>query len=238
MAITPKIKRIQVTASVTIEQIATALGCNGFSHPFDDVTYGILTKETIGEEMPRCGFAIAGLGTTTLTVYAYVNGQVQTGTSLKTITNYMSYVVSENYSLFSSGNTNAYFGYGFIKGKNMVSSDTPEMWECYTQYSGNMNTSFIYLWDRFSTSLNQINSLVSLTNDNNLVILTPLYNPTTGWLSDGYAYFAIDRPSSYNVAGKTYTFAMNQQEYLLLTNLSISSPKSTICFNTSVIPTE
>lgn len=236
MALTPKIKKIQVTADVTIQQIADALGCNGFTHTFNDVEYGILTKEAMGLPMPNCGFAITGLGTTTWTVYMYINGEVLTGANIKTITNYMSYVVCDNYSLFSSGNTNAYFGYGFFKGKDMIDSETPEMWEYYTQYSGNTTTTYIYLWDRHSVTYNGVNNLVALTNDANLVITSPLYNHNTGWLSDGDVYFAIQRPSSYNTSGKTYTFSMNQSEYLLLTCLgAISSAKSMICFNTSSI---
>lgn len=241
MALTPKIKKIQVTADVTIQQIADALGCNGAMCMLDNVNYGILTMEdmiTIPVVIPpNAGFAIAGIGTDTWTLYKIVNGNVETTENIKTIKNYMSYVVSDNYILFSSGNTNAYFGYGFFKGKDMIESDTPEMWEYYTQYSGSTATTNIYLWDRNSTNYNGVSNLVALTNDANLVITSPLYNHTTGWLSDGDVYFAIERPSSFNTSGKTYTFSMNQAEYLILTCLgSMSSAKSLICFNTSSIP--
>lgn len=236
MSITNKIKYLDITADTTIEQIADALGCNGFTHSFNDVSYGILTMEPMGIPMPNCGFAITGLGTTTWTLYAYLNGAPVTGAHIKTMSGVMSYIVSENFKIWGTGNGNLYDGYGFIKGKDMTMPNTPEMWECYTQYVGTQN-SHVTLWDKYSTTTNQINNLVALTNSNNLVILEPLYNYTTGWLSEAEVYYCTNRPASYNTSGMIYNFNMNNREYLLLTCLgTITSAKSMICFDVTNIP--
>lgn len=237
MGITNKVKYLNITADTTIEQIADALGCNGFTHSFSDVSYGILTMEPIGVPMPNCGFAITGLGTTTWTLYAYVNGAPVTTANIKTMSGVMSYIVSDNYKIWGTGNGNLYDGYGFIKGKDMTMPNTPEMWECYTQYSGSTSTSNVILWDKYSTAINPISNLIALTNSNNLVILEPLYNYTTGWLSEAEVYYMTNRPASYNTAGMVYNFNMDDREYLLLTCLGpISSAKSMICFDVTNVP--
>lgn len=232
MAITNKIKYLEITADVTIGQIATALGCEGFTTSFNDVEYGILTMEEAGETMPTWGFAISGLGTTTWTLWHYINGAVVTTANIRTMTGVMSYIVGENFKIWGTGNGNLYDGYGFIKGKDMTMPNTPEMWECYTQYSGNTSTANVILWDKYSTGTNPMQNLVALTNASNLVILTPLYNYTTGWLSEADVYYAIDRPSSYSASGMVYNYTMNEREYILLTcRGTISSAKSMICFD-------
>lgn len=237
MGIANKVKYLNITADTTIEQIAEALGCNGFTHSFNDVSYGILTMEPIGVQMPNCGFAITGLGTTTWTLYAYLNGAPVTVTNIKTMSGVMSYIVSENFKIWGTGNGNLYDGYGFIKGKDMTMPNTPEMWECYTQYSGNTSTQNISLWDKYSTAVNVINNTVALSNSNNLVILEPLYNYTTGWLSEAEVYYMTNRPASYNTAGMVYNFNMDDKEYLLLTCMgSITSAKSMICFDVTNVP--
>lgn len=237
MGITNKVKYLNITADTTIEQIADALGCNGFTHSFGDVSYGILTMEPDGMPMPNCGFAITGIGTTTWTLYAYVNGAPVTTSNIKTMSGVMSYIVSENFKIWGTGNGNLYDGYGFIKGKDMTMPNTPEMWECYTQYSGNTSTTNVILWDKYSTVTNPINNLVALTNNYNLVILEPLYNYTTGWLSEAEVYYMANRPASYNTSGMAYNFNMDNREYLLLTCLgSITSAKSLICFDVTNVP--
>lgn len=237
MAITNKIKYLDITADTTIEQIAEALGCNGFTHSFSDVSYGILTMEPIGIPMPNCGFAITGLGTTTWTLYAYLNGAPVTGTNIKTMSGVMSYIVSDNFKIWGTGNGNLYDGYGFVKGKDMTMPGTPEMWECYTQYSGNTSTQNVILWDKYSTVINPMQNLIALTNSNNLVILEPLYNYTTGWLSEAEVYYCTNRPASYNTAGMVYNFSMDGKEYLLLTCMgAINSAKSMICFDVTNVP--
>lgn len=236
MGIASKVKYLNITADTTIEQIADALGCEGFTHSFNDVSYGILTMEPIGIAMPNCGFAITGLGTTTWTLYAYLNGAPVTGTNIKTMSGVMSYIVSENFKIWGTGNGNLYDGYGFIKGKDMTMPNTPEMWECYTQYHST-NQQYVTLWDKYSTAANLINNLVALTNSNNLVILEPLYNYTTGWLSEAEVYYMTNRPASYNTAGMVYNFNMDDREYLLLTCMgSINSAKSLICFDVTNVP--
>lgn len=237
MGITNKIQYLDITADTTIEQIADALGCEGFTHSFNDVSYGILTMEPVGLTMPNCGFAITGLGTTTWTLYAYVNGAPVTTTNIKTMSGVMSYIVSENFKIWGTGNGNLYDGYGFIKGKDMTMPNTPEMWECYTQYSGNASPQYVTLWDKYSTATNPINNLVALTNNYNLVILEPLYNYTTGWLSEAEVYYMTNRPASYNTAGMVYNFNMDDREYILLTCLGTpSSSKSLICFDVTNVP--
>lgn len=237
MSITNKIKYLDITADTTIEQIAEALGCEGFTHSFNDVSYGILTMEPIGIPMPNCGFAITGLGTTTWTLHAYINGAPVTTTHIKTMSGVMSYIVSENFKIWGTGNGNLYDGYGFIKGKDMTMPGTPEMWECYTQYSGNTGTNNVILWDKYSTATNHISNLTALTNNNNLVILEPLYNYVTGWLSETEVYYCTNRPASYNTAGMVYNFSMDDKEYLLLTCLgTITSAKSLICFDVTNVP--
>lgn len=236
MSIINKVKYLDVTADVTIEQIADALGCNGFSATLSDVEYGILTMEDIsGATMPTCGFAISGLGTTTWTLYPYINGRVS-GTNLRTITGRMSYIVGDNYKIFASGSI--YFGYGFLRGKDTTMPNTPEMWECYTQYSGNTSTANIHLWDKYSTSTNSMQNLIALTNDNDLTILTPLFNYTTGWLSGADVYYTIERPSGYNISTHTYNFIMNEKEYVLLTAVtsSLSNARTAICFDVTNVP--
>lgn len=237
MGIANKVKYLNITADTTIEQIADALGCNGFTHSFSDVSYGILTMEPVGSTMPNCGFAITGLGTTTWTLYAYVNGAPVTGNNIKTMSGVMSYIVSDNFKIWGTGNGNLYDGYGFIKGKDMTMPNTPEMWECYTQYSGTTNPQNISLWDKYSTAVNPINNLVALTNTNDLVILEPLYNYTTGWLSEAEVYYMTNRPASYNTGGMVYNFNMDDREYLLLTCMgTINSAKSMICFDVTNVP--
>ena len=236
MGITNKVKYLDITADTTIQQIADALGCEGFTHTFSDVSYGILTMEPMGVTMPNCGFAITGLGTTTWTLYAYLNG-APTSTNIKTMSGVMSYIVSDNFKIWGTGNGNLYDGYGFIKGKDMTMPNTPEMWECYTQYSGNTSTNNVILWDKYSTTTNPINNLIALVNSNNLVILEPLYNYTTGWLSEAEVYFMTNRPASYNTAGMVYNFNMDDKEYLLLTCMgTITSAKSMICFDVTNVP--
>lgn len=235
MGIANKVKYLNITADTTIEQIADALGCNGFTHSFNDVSYGILTMEP-DVPMPNCGFAITGLGTTTWTLYAYVNGAPVTSANIKTMSGVMSYIVSENFKIWGTGNGNLYDGYGFVKGKDMTMPNIPEMWECYTQYLGS-NAQNISLWDKYSTTTNPINNLVALTNSNNLVILEPLYNYTTGWLSEAEVYYMTNRPASYNTAGMVYNFNMDDREYLLLTCMgTINSAKSMICFDVTNVP--
>lgn len=235
MGIANKVKYLNITADTTIEQIADALGCNGFTHSFNDVSYGILTMEP-DVPMSNCGFAITGLGTTTWTLYAYVNGAPVTTANIKTMSGVMSYIVSDNYKIWGTGNGNLYDGYGFIKGKDMTMPNIPEMWECYTQYLGS-NAQNISLWDKYSTTTNPINNLVALTNSNNLVILEPLYNYTTGWLSEAEVYYMTNRPASYNTSGMVYNFNMDDKEYLLLTCTgSINSAKSMICFDVTNVP--
>ena len=237
MGITNKVKYLNITADTTIEQIADALGCNGFTHSFSDVSYGILTMEPMGVTMPNCGFAITGLGTTTWTLYAYLNGAPVTATNIKTMSGVMSYIVSDNFKIWGTGNGNLYDGYGFIKGKDMTMPNTPEMWECYTQYSGNTNTNNVILWDKYSTVTNPMQNLIALTNSNNLVILEPLYNYTTGWLSEAEVYYMTNRPASYNIAGMVYNFNMDDKEYLLLTCMgTITAAKSLICFDVTNVP--
>lgn len=234
MGITNKVKYLNITADTTIEQIADALGCNGFTHSFNDVSYGILTMEP-DVPMPNCGFAITGLGTTTWTLHAYVNGAPDTK-DIKTMSGVMSYIVSENFKIWGTGNGNLYDGYGFIKGKDMMMPNTPEMWECYTQYSGNTST-YVTLWDKYSTVTNPMQNLIALTNNYNLVILEPLYNYTTGWLSEAEVYYMTNRPASYNTAGMVYNFNMDDREYLLLTCMgAINSAKSMICFDVANVP--
>ena len=237
MGITNKIKYLNITADTTIQQIADALGCEGFMTSFSDVSYGILTMEPVGSTVPNCGFAITGLGTTTWTLYAYVNG-APTTPNIKTMSGVMSYIVSDNYKIWGTGNGNLYDGYGFIKGKDMTMPNTPEMWECYTQYySGGSSLQHVTLWDKYSTVTNSMQNLVALTNSNNLVILEPLYNYATGWLSEAEVYFMTNRPASYNTTGMVYNFNMNDREYLLLTCMgSISSAKSMICFDVTNVP--
>ena len=237
MGITNKVKYLNITADTTIQQIADALGCEGFTHTFNDVSYGILTMEPIGITMPNCGFAITGLGTTTWTLYAYLNGAPVTAAHIKTMSGVMSYIVSENFKIWGTGKGNLYDGYGFIKGKDMTMPGTPEMWECYTQYSGNTSTSNVILWDKYSTTTNPINNLVALTNTNDLVILESLYNYVTGWLSEAEVYYCTNRPASYNTAGMVYNFNMDDKEYLLLTSLgTITAAKSMICFDVTNVP--
>lgn len=236
MGITNKVKYLDITADTTIEQIADALGCEGFTHSFNDVSYGILTMEPMGIPMPNCGFAITGLGTTTWTLYPYLNGAPVT-TNIKTMSGVMSYIVSENFKIWGTGNGNLYDGYGFIKGKDMTMPNTPEMWECYTQYSGNTTTQNVILWDKYSEATNPISNLTALTNSNNLVILEPLYNYSTGWLSEAEVYYMTNRPASYNTAGMVYNFNMDDKEYLLLTcSGSVTSAKSMICFDVTNVP--
>ena len=237
MGITNKIQYLQITADTTIQQIADALGCEGFTHTFNDVSYGILTMEPIGITMPNCGFAITGLGTTTWTLYAYLNGAPHTTSHIKTMSGVMSYIVSENFKIWGTGNGNLYDGYGFVKGKDMAMPGTPEMWECYTQYSGNVNTQNISLWDKYSTAVNVINNTVALSNSKDLVILEPLYNYATGWLSEAEVYYMANRPESYNMPGMVYNFNMDDREYLLLTCMgTITSAKSMICFDVANVP--
>lgn len=237
MGIASKVKYLNITANTTIQQIADALGCEGFTRSFNDVSYGILTMEPIGITMPNCGFAITGLGTTTWTLYAYLNGEPVTASHIKTMSGVMSYIVSENFKIWGTGNGNLYDGYGFIKGKDMTMPNTPEMWECYTQYSGNTGTQNVILWDKYSTATNPMQNLIALTNSNNLVILEPLYNYTTGWLSEAEVYYMTNRPASYNTAGMVYNFNMDDREYLLLTCMgSITSAKSLICFDVTNVP--
>lgn len=237
MGITNKVKYLNITADTTIQQIADALGCAGFMTSFSDVSYGILTMEPVGSTMPNCGFAITGIGTTTWTLYAYVNGAPVTTAHIKTMSGVMSYIVSENFKIWGTGNGNLYDGYGFIKGKDMTMPNTPEMWECYTQYSGNTSTQNVILWDKYSTVTNPISNLIALTNSNNLVILEPLYNYTTGWLSEADVYYMTNRPASYNTAGMVYNFNMDDREYLLLTCMgTINSAKSMICFDVTNVP--
>lgn len=237
MGIANKVKYLNITADTTIEQIADALGCEGFMTSFSDVSYGILTMEPVGSTMPNCGFAITGIGTTTWTLYAYVNGAPVTTTNIKTMSGVMSYIVSDNYKIWGTGNGNLYDGYGFVKGKDMTMPNTPEMWECYTQYSGNTNPQYVTLWDKYSTAADPINNLVALTNSNNLVILEPLYNYATGWLSEAEVYYMANRPASYNTAGMVYNFNMDNREYLLLTcSGTMNSAKSMICFDVTNVP--
>lgn len=237
MGIANKVKYLNITADTTIEQIAEVLGCNGFTHSFSNVSYGILTMEPMDMPMPNCGFAITGLGTTTWTLYAYVNGAPVTGANIKTMSGVMSYIVSENFKIWGTGNGNLYDGYGFVKGKDMTMPNTPEMWECYTQYSGNAGVNNVILWDKYSTVTNPINNLVALTNTNNLVILEPLYNYATGWLSEAEVYYMTNRPASYNTSGMVYNFNMDDREYLLLTCTgTITSAKSMICFDVTNVP--
>ena len=42
MGIANKVKYLDITADTTIQQIADALGCEGFTHSFNDVSYGII----------------------------------------------------------------------------------------------------------------------------------------------------------------------------------------------------
>lgn len=236
MGITNKIQYLDITADTTIQQIADALGCEGFTHSFNDVSYGILTMEPIGITMPNCGFAITGIGTTTWTLYAYVNGAPVTSPNIKTMSGVMSYIVSDNYKIWGTGNGNLYDGYGFIKGKDMTMPNTPEMWECYTQYYSS-SPQYVTLWDKYSTIINFINNLTALTNSNNLVILEPLYNYVTGWLSEAEVYYMTNRPASYNTAGMVYNFNMDDKEYLLLTCLgTVNAAKSLICFDVTNVP--
>lgn len=237
MGIANKVKYLNITANTTIEQIAEALGCEGFTHSFNDVSYGILTMEPIGIPMPNCGFAITGLGTTTWTLYAYLNGAPVTTAHIKTMSGVMSYIVSENFKIWGTGNGNLYDGYGFIKGKDMTMPNTPEMWECYTQYSGNTSILNVILWDKHSTVTNPMQNLIALTNSNNLVILEPLYNYVTGWLSEAEVYYMTNRPASYNTADMVYNFNMDDREYLLLTCMgSVTAAKSMICFDVTNVP--
>ena len=234
MGITNKVKYLNITADTTIQQIADALGCEGFMTSFSDVSYGILTMES-DIPIPNCGFAIAGLGTTTWTLYAYVNGAPVTTANIKTMSGVMSYIVSDNFKIWGTGNGNLYDGCGFIKGKDMTMPNTPEMWECYTQYPSNQQ--YVTLWDKYSTTTNPINNLIALTNSNNLVILEPLYNYTTGWLSEAEVYYMTNRPASYSTSGMVYNFNMNDKEYLLLTCMgTINSAKSMICFDVANVP--
>lgn len=235
MGIANKVKYLNITADTTIEQIADALGCNGFTHSFSGVSYGILTMEP-DVPMPNCGFAITGIGTTTWTLYAYVNGAPITTANIKTMSGVMSYIIGENFKIWGTGNGNLYDGYGFVKGKDMTMPNTPEMWECYTQYHSS-NPQYVTLWDKYSTATNPINNLVASTNSNNLVILEPLYNYTTGWLSEAEVYYMTNRPASYNTVGMVYNFNMDDREYLLLTCLgTITAAKSMICFDVTNVP--
>lgn len=234
MALISKVKSINVTSSTTIQDVATALGCNGAMCLLDNVNYGILTMEemvTIPVVVPpSAGFAIAGIGTDTWTLYKIVNGNVVTTENIKTISNKMYYVKHDNYILFSESST--YFGYGMIKGKDTTVADTPESWAYFTEYSGNVSTASVYIWDANSTSATSMNNIVALSNDKNIVILTPMFNPATGWIAESKAYFAIERPSAYSSTNTLYDFAMNDKNYALFTCLgSITSAKSMVCFD-------
>lgn len=234
MALISKVKSIYVTSSTTIQDVADALGCNGAMCMLDNVNYGILTMEdmvTIPVAVPpNAGFAIAGIGTDTWTLYKIVNGNVVTTENIKTISNKMYYVKHDSYVLFSESST--YFGYGAIKGKDTTVADTPESWAYFTQYSANTSTTYVYIWDGNSTTATFMNNLVALTNDKNIVILTPMFNPPTGWIAESKAYFAIERPSAYSSTNTLYDFTMNDKNYALFTCLgSISNAKSMICFD-------
>lgn len=234
MALISKVKSIDVTSSTTIQNVAEALGCNGAMCLFDNVNYGILTMEdmtTIPVVVPpNAGFAIAGIGTDTWTLYKIINGNVVTSENIKTISNKMYYVKHDDYVLFSESST--YFGYGMIKGKDTTVADAPESWAYFTEYSANTSTTSVYIFDKNSTSTTNMNNLVALTNNNNIVILTPMFNPATGWISESRAYFAIERPSAYSSTNTLYDFAMNDKNYALFTCLgTISSAKSMVCFD-------
>lgn len=232
MALITKIKSINITQYTTIFDVAEALGCNGTNLGTAGGEYGILTMQDIGSGTPPTyGYAISGIGTSTWTIYALINGEVVTGTNLKTISSTLYYLKHENYVAFSD--TSTYMGYGFIKGKDTTAPDTPDMWACYTEYSANVNTQQIYLWDVNSTATGVMNTLIALTNNKNLVILTPLFNPDTGWVSSGSVYYATERPAAYNTPNSLYDFVMNNKNYALYTcvSSSISAAKSMICFD-------
>lgn len=230
MALISKVKSIYVTSSTTIQDVADALGCNGFTHSFSDVSYGILTMEPMGIPMPNCGFAITGIGTDTWTLYQIINGNVVTSENIKTISNKMYYILHDNYILF--GGSSTYLGYGMIKGKDTTAADAPESWAYFTEYSANSSTTSVYIWDKNSTSATNMNTLVALTNDKNIVILTPMFNQSTGWIAESKAYFAIERPSAYSSTNTLYDFTMNDKNYALFTCLgSISNAKSMVCFD-------
>lgn len=233
MAIITKIKSTRISSGTLISDVAAELGCNYARVTIDNVDYTILTMEEVITVPvlvpPKSGIAITGQGTNTWTLYAWVNGAPVTGVNIKTISNTLYYLEHDNYIAF--GGSSTYLGYGFIKGKDMSAPDTPDMWACYTPYSGNTNTQYIYLWDANSGTTNAINSLVALTNDTNLVIMTPLFNPLTGWVSSGSVYFATERPSAYNTANTLYDFVMNNKNYALFTCVSLSNAKSMICFD-------
>lgn len=234
MALISKIKSTNVSSGILVSDVANKLGCNYVRITVNNVVYDVLTMEDIITVPiviePKSGIAITGQGTDTWTLYAWVNGAPVTTANIKTITNKLYYIKHDNYIAF--GGSSTYLGYGFIKGKDMTMPNTPDMWACYTPYSGNTNTSYIYLWDANSVTTNAINSLVALTNDTNLVIMTPLFNPLTGWVSSGSVYFATERPSAYNTINTLYDFVMNNKNYALFTCFgSISSAKSMICFD-------
>lgn len=234
MPLIKKVKSINITSSTTIQDVATALGCNGAMCFLDNVDYGILTMEemiTIPVVVPpNAGFAITGIGTDTWTLYKIVNGNVVTTENIKTISGKMYYVNHGNYILF--GGSSTYFGYGMVKGKDTTVADTPESWAYFTEYAGNITTTSVYIWDKNSPSATNMNTLVALTNDKNNVILTPMFNPSTGWISESKAYFAIERPSAYSSTNTLYDFTMNDKNYALFTCLgSISGAKSMVCFD-------
>lgn len=235
MAIISKIKSININQYTTVSEVAEDLGCNYVRITVNNVEYDVLTMEEVTTVPlvvePNSGIAIIGEGTSTWTLYAWVNGAPVTGANIKTITGTLYYIKHDNYIAF--GDTSTYLGYGFLKGKDMSAPDTLDMWACFTEYSGNTTTQYIYLWDANSTATSAINTLVALTNDKNMVVLTPLFNPTTGWISSGAVYYATERPSAYNTHNALYDFVMNGKNYALFTCLSssISSAKSMICFD-------
>lgn len=234
MPLLKKVKSINITSSTTIQDVATALGCNGAMCFLDNVNYGILTMEdmiTIPVVVePNAGFAISGIGTDTWTLYKIVNGNIVTTENIKTISNKMYYVEHDNYILF--GDSSTYLGYGMIKGKDTTAADAPESWAYFTEYLANTSTISVYIWDKNSTSVTNMNNLVALTNSTNIVILTPMFNPSTGWISESKTYYAIERPSAYSSTNTLYDFTMNDKNYALFTCLgSISSAKSMVCFD-------
>lgn len=250
MAIVNKIKYLNIDFTKTIEEItssiATALECNSSTSTVTinkvEGTCGILTMET---DSSKAGFAIIKYrdfydsGDQFLQLYIYVNGSVLTGDHIKAIHNTMSYILDDDYKLF--GDNSPYFGWGFLKGKDLSMPNAPVLWTYYTLYSGNSTTTYIKLWneknEKGTSYVNQQN-LIALSNEGNSLVLAPIFNEKSDWLMNNKGYYVIKRPSPYNTAGQVYNFIMDGKEYILLTptNVNTFNWKNVLCFDITDIP--
>lgn len=247
MAIVNKIKYLNIDFTKTIEEItssiATALECNSSTSTVTinnvEGTCGILTMET---DSSKAGFAIIKYrdfydsGNQSLQLYTYVNGSVLTAAYIKTINNTMSYILDDDYKLF--GDNSPYFGWGFLKGKDLSMPNAPVLWTYYTVYSGNTTTSYIKLWNEKATDVSQQQDLIALSNEGNSLVLAPIFNEKSDWLMNNKGYYVIKRPSSYNTGSQVYNFIMDGKEYILLTALHSSATywKNVLCFDITDVP--